>query len=130
MAIVSISAPDDLVDEMDRWIKETGYAGRSEFIRAALRDFLAAQSSEAKAAGRVSATITLVYREGSERRVAEIKHEFTDIVTSMLHSHGPPSLCLEVLVVSGEAAKVRELANGLRSLREVVAVKVAIVGGS
>lgn len=128
MAIVSISAPDDLVARMDALAEREGYAGRSEFVRAALRDFIGTQDAERAASGRVLATITLAYREGSERRVAEVKHEFTSVVTSMLHSHAPPSLCVEVLVVSGDAARVRGLINGLRGLREVTSLRATFVG--
>ena len=45
--------------------------------------------------GQRSATLTLLYPEGHERKVGEIRHDFTDIVRSMMHGHAKGS-CVEV----------------------------------
>jgi len=38
--VISLTIPDDLLDEIDRAVKAGGYASRSEVIRAACREFL------------------------------------------------------------------------------------------
>lgn len=116
MAVVSVSLPDALVDQADGFISERGYAGRSELFRAALRDFLAHATVPAGGAPR-SATLTLLYPEGHERKVGEIRHDFTDIVRSMMHGH-TKGMCVEVFVLEGSARRIQQFADALRASKE------------
>lgn len=138
MAVVSVSLPDDLLARADAFLDERGFAGRSELMRAALRDFLAAQESPAREGPR-SATLTLVYPHGHERKVGEARHEHTDIVRSMMHGHvsapradarraeGSASagdMCVEVFVLEGQGRRIRAFADHLRAMRETRLVQV------
>ena len=131
MAVVSVSLPDSLVEQADAFIKDRGYAGRSELVRAALRDFLAHEA--APAAGQRSATLTLLYPEGHERKVGEIRHDHSDIVRSMMHGHVPPrgetrrgahdaasakGYCVEVFVLEGPGRRIQQFADALRGAKE------------
>lgn len=114
MAIVSISVPDTVLARLDAVVDERGFAGRSEAVRAALRDFLTAPDARK---GRRAATLTLVYEEGQERRIAEIKHEFSSVVKSMMHNHAGEQ-CVEMILLEGDGAEIRRLADRLRARRE------------
>lgn len=114
MAIVSVSLPDDVLARLDAAVETRGFAGRSEAVRAALRDFL---KDPADRKGRRAATLTLVYDEGQERRIAEIKHGSGDVVRSMMHAHAGDR-CVEMLMLEGDAGEMRRLADRLRSRRE------------
>lgn len=116
MVVVSVSLPDPLVEQADAFIKERGYAGRSELVRAALRDFLAHEAQPASGGAR-SATLTLLYPEGHERKVGEIRHDFTDIVRSMMHGHAKGA-CVEVFVLEGAAKRIQQFADSLRASKE------------
>jgi CopG family transcriptional regulator, nickel-responsive regulator len=116
MAVVSVSLPDSLVEQADAFIKDRGYAGRSELVRAALRDFLA-HEAQPSAGGPRSATLTLLYPEGHERKVGEIRHHFTDIVRSMMHGHAKGS-CVEVFVLEGPAKRIQQFGDALRASKE------------
>lgn len=115
MAVVSVSLPDSLVEQADAFIGERGYAGRSELVRAALRDFLAHEAGAT--AGQRSATLTLLYPEGHERKIGEIRHDFTDIVRSMMHGHAKGS-CVEVFVLEGAAKRIQQFGDALRAAKE------------
>ncbi|HVL87631.1 MAG TPA: CopG family ribbon-helix-helix protein [Candidatus Thermoplasmatota archaeon] len=117
MGVVSVSLPESLVEETDRLIARRGFAGRSEVVRAALREFLAAASQETERKGRRAATLTLVYPEGHERHIGEIRHAFNDIVKSMVHSHTGED-CIEVFVLQGDADRIRAFSERLRNYRE------------
>ncbi len=127
MSVVSISAPQDLIHHVDDVAGREGYSGRSELVRAALREFLQTLDDEAARDGAHSATITLAYDEEATDRVARVKHAFADITTSMLHSHTDEG-CLEVLIVEGDGDAVRRLANGLRGVRGVERFNLFYVG--
>jgi CopG family nickel-responsive transcriptional regulator len=132
VAVISVSLPDPLLQQADRFLVERGFAGRSELVRAALRDFLA-HEAEGQREGPRSGTLTLLYPHGYERKIGEVRHEFTDIVRSMMHGHVPGragdgrrgedaastgDLCVEVFVLEGEARRIRQFADGLRAARE------------
>lgn len=138
MAVVSVSLPDDLLARADAFLAERGFAGRSELVRAALRDFLAAQEGPGREGPR-SATLTLVYPHGHERKVGEARHEHTDIVRSMMHGHvslpggpdarresaaGAGETCVEVFVLEGPGRRIREFSDHLRAMRETRLVHV------
>jgi CopG family nickel-responsive transcriptional regulator len=116
MAVVSVSLPDNLVEQADTFIGERGFAGRSELVRAALRDFLAHEASPPGGAGR-SATLTLLYPEGHERKVGEIRHDYTDIVRSMMHGH-VKGFCVEVFVLEGAGKRIQQFGDALRASKE------------
>ena len=116
MAVVSVSLPDPLVEQADAFIAARSYAGRSELVRAALRDFLA-HEGQANVAGHRSATLTLLYPEGHERKVGEIRHDFTDIVRSMMHAHAT-GFCVEVFVLDGPGRRIQQFADALRAAKE------------
>lgn len=117
MPILSTSLPATLVSEMDRAIAAGDYKGRSEFVRAALRDRLQAQHPPA---GRhMHGSITLVYPHGKEARVSEVRHAFHDIVLSLMHTHCEPETCMDVFLVGGPPARVHALAQTLERMRDV-----------
>lgn len=116
MAVVSVSLPEALLAEADVFLARRGFAGRSELVRAALRDFLA-REGDAPGAGARTATLTLMYPDGYERKIGEIRHDFTDIVRSMMHGH-TKDLCVEVFVLEGSGRRIQQFADALRAARE------------
>lgn len=117
MGIVSVSLPDSLLEQMDAVIKARGYAGRSELVRAALRDFLVHELQQSKREGTRAATLTLVYPEGHERRIGDIRHEHGGVIKSMMHAHADEK-CVELFMLEGKAGHIRAFADQLRAYRD------------
>ncbi len=126
MAVVSVSLPDNLLEQVDSLIDARGYSGRSDLVRAALRDFVT-RERENEVTGDVNATLTLLYPHGYERKIGEIRHEHTGIITSMMHGHAGEH-CVEVFMLEGDAADVRAFVDALKRARETQLVRVAYVG--
>jgi CopG family nickel-responsive transcriptional regulator len=127
MSIMSISLPDTLVDQMDSLTKERGFAGRSDFVRAAVRDFVQQLLSDQMRSGRRSATITLLYPEALERRVAEVAHDHSKVVTSMMHTNAGRGRCVTVYIVEGEADAIQKLTVRFKGLRDTEVVRTTYV---
>jgi len=123
LGIISVSLADALVDQMDRLVSARGYSGRSDFIRAALRDHVHQLGQEQAHRGRRSATITLLYPDELERKVSEINHAAGRIVKSLMHSHLGNGKCVTVFVVEGEAEQVQKLTTQFRGLRDTEIVR-------
>lgn len=123
MAVISVSLPDALLESADRLIERRGYSGRSELVRACLRDFLAGAGA-AERAGKRSATVTLVYPEGCERQFSTLRHTHGGVIRTMIHGHAEGS-CMEVFVLEGPGERIQAFADDLRGARD--ALQVALV---
>jgi len=116
-----VSMDRDLLAALDGITERRGYANRSE----AIRDFIRAeQVREAweDRAGQAIATLTLVYdhhvREADER-LTNLQHDHGDVVHATMHVHLTHRMCLEVVVMRGEAARIQHLADRLIAARGV-----------
>lgn len=125
MAILSASVPDDLLAEMDAAIAGAGYKGRSEFVRAAVRDHLLARP---KLAGKhLHGSITILYPHDKEAKVSDVRHAFHDVVLSLMHTHCEAETCMDVLIVGGPPARVQALADTFERMREVRRTRLVVM---
>lgn len=124
---VTVSLPEPLLAELDRLVEEAPFAGRSEAVRAALLPFLAEQRASKQ--GRQTAVLAVCFGKGEERRVAALKHDYGDIVRTMLHTHVQGDDCVEVFVVEGSAQRVDRFFSGLTALRGVHLVRRTAIPG-
>jgi CopG family nickel-responsive transcriptional regulator len=117
----SVSVEDDLLEKFDRYCQEEQFATRSEAVRQLIRDTLtrrAWQSDNQEVAG----TLTLVYdhhRPQLRDQLMQLQHDHTDLVISTLHAHLEHDLCLEVIVLRGQAAQLLSIASRLRGLKGI-----------
>lgn len=125
MAILSASLPDDLLGEMDAAIAGGGYKGRSEFVRAAVRDHL--QARTLPKGKHVHGSITILYPHEKEAKVSEARHAFHDVVLSLMHTHCEPETCMDVLLVGGAPERVRALADTLERMRDVKRTRLVVM---
>lgn len=116
-----VSMPADLLDEFDRAIEDAGYANRSEAMRDLARKYLT-ERRWALAEGEVVGTITLIYDHHVPDlggRLTQMQHDAAATVICTTHVHLDHHNCAEVILVRGEAAEVRGLADRLIATRGV-----------
>ncbi|NJE42635.1 nickel-responsive transcriptional regulator NikR [Thermococcus sp. GR6] len=116
-----VSVPDELLEKFDRIIEEKGYVNRSEAIRDLMRDFIVRHEWE-EGDREVAGTITIVYNHDEAdvvKELLELQHDYVDEIVSSLHVHMDEHNCLEVVVVKGNAGKIKEIAERLISLKGV-----------
>ena len=123
MALVrfGISMPNDLLREFDACIQGKGYRARSEAIRDLVHDYLVDAQWEAPR-GPMIGTVTLVYDHRTRElthALTELQHAHPDAVVCATHVHLDEHRCLEVIVVKGDAARVRSIADQLISSKGV-----------
>ena len=116
-----VSLDEELLEPFDALCAVKGYSNRSEAIRDLIRKALVAeewQQADCQGAG----TLTLVYdhhKNDLARRLTQMQHDEHDIIIATLHVHLDHHNCLEVLILKGEAARVRALADKLISCKGV-----------
>lgn len=124
---MSVSLPEAMLAELDRLVQDTPFSGRSDAVQAALLQFLAEQ--RAPRGGRQHAVLAVCFGKSDERRVADVKHSYTDIIRSMMHTHLHGEDCVEVFVVDGPAARVGSLYSALTALRGIHLVRRTVIPG-
>lgn len=116
-----VSLDEELLEPFDALCAVKGYSNRSEAIRDLIRKALVAEEWH-QADGQGAGTLTLVYdhhKHDLARRLTQMQHDEHDIIIATLHVHLDHHNCLEVLILKGEAARVRALADKLISCKGV-----------
>ena len=116
-----VSLDEELLEPFDALCAVKGYSNRSEAIRDLIRKALVAEEWQ-QADGQGAGTLTLVYdhhKNALARRLTQMQHDEHDIIIATLHVHLDHHNCLEVLILKGEAARVRALADKLISCKGV-----------
>lgn len=128
MAIISISVPDSLIKKIDEKIAEKGYASRSEIARQALRLYLSENMQIDEIDGEAVATITVIYKENSDRRkLIESQHLYSGLVSTFLHAHIQEGYCLEVIILKGQAFLIEKFLDSLQRNEDIIQMKVAVL---
>jgi CopG family transcriptional regulator, nickel-responsive regulator len=128
MSIISLSLPNELLEQLDTILGEDRNANRSEVVRQAVRLYLTLYNELGKINGNVIATITVLYDKAEENKeLFRIQHEFDDMITAYLHAHLSETSCLEVMVVKGASERLRSLIDGLKANKPVKQIKVSVM---
>ncbi|MEM2081444.1 MAG: ribbon-helix-helix protein, CopG family [Candidatus Bathyarchaeia archaeon] len=128
MSIISLSLPKTLLDKVDEYIKQQGFANRSEVVRQALRAYMSESRSLDELQGRVTAVITLIYkREAKRNQITDLQHNYSNTVLTFLHTHVEADSCIEIIVARGDAQVLKALIQALKANKQISEVKVTIL---
>ncbi len=118
-----VSVEEELLQSFDQLIAGQGYANRSEALRDLMRDALVKSRLEnSPENGEVLGSLTLVYDHHASElndKMNELQHDHHNLVVSVLHVHVSHDDCMEVIVLRGKLREIRELSDGLLSLKGV-----------
>jgi len=124
MPIVSISLNNDILSEIDKLKKSMGFSGRSEAIRAGIRNFVSETKQNTELSGKVHAILLVVHNDEFDHIVSGIKHNFEDLITTHLHSKIEGDKCMELFVIDGEAEKVSTITKDFQTNKKMDTVKL------
>jgi CopG family nickel-responsive transcriptional regulator len=128
MNIISLSLPKTLLDKVDEYIRQQGFANRSEVVRQALRSYMSESRRLEELQGRITVTITLIYRREARRgQITDLQHSYSDAVLTFLHTHVEADSCIEIIVARGDAQVIRSLIQALKSNKQISEVKVTML---
>ena len=116
----SVSLPAELARELDEMVAHKGYNNRSLAIGDMVRAHLVEHRQDL--GGEVAGTITLLFdhhKPQLQQLLTDVQHDHTDLIVSNLHVHLDHDNCLEVLVVRGDAHRIRALADHLIATKGV-----------
>ena len=126
MSVVSISLNDTLLEDIDEFMDEQGFSGRSEVMRTAVRALLRDRTDIADLEGTVDAVVIVTHEDEDSGEIDDIQHNYQDTITTQLHNHMDEHKCLEVFMLHGEAENVKELYNQFQASKKVEQAKIII----
>lgn len=112
---VSLSIEKQLMEQFDQFVDQSGHNNRSETIRDLIRARLTEERWDQDSNDAI-ASVTLLYdhsRRDLSRNIEEHGHQHHDEVLSSMHIHVTPRLCLEVVVLRGQPAEIKHVADHL-----------------
>lgn len=116
----TVSMEEGLLTRFDELIGERGYTNRSEALRDLIREELVKR--EWAEDREVVGVITLVYDHHVRElvnKVMDIQHDCHESIMSTQHIHLDHHNCFEIVVTRGNAKKIEELYQKLKSLKSV-----------
>jgi CopG family nickel-responsive transcriptional regulator len=126
LARLSVSLPEQLLEQLDVMVQERGLPSRSQMLAELIRHELA-EHGEKRTSSVLAGTITLIYRAESGRvrqALARTQSSYIEEVISSQHVLLEDDQSLEVLLVQGPARRLRSLCDDLRKVRGVQQIKL------
>ena len=86
---ISLTAPSELIGELDALVDDLGYASRSEAIRDALRAYITdcRWRTDTETTKQGSIVVLYNHESGVNDEILSLHHKMPDIVTSVQHVH-------------------------------------------
>ena len=124
---LSFSIEKPLLARLEKLIKSSKYANRSEFIRDMIREQLVGQQwqNDKETLG----TVTLLYNHHLHKlseKLTDLQHHHHENILVSTHVHLDKHLCAEVLLVKGRASRIKQLADQLRQQKGVLHAALSI----
>ena len=126
MSVVSVSLNDTLLEDIDEFMDEQGFSGRSEVMRTAVRALLRDRKEISDLKGTVDAVVIVTHEDDDSGEIDHIQHDYQDTITTQLHNHMDSHKCLEVFMLHGEAKEVKELYNKFQASSKVEQAKIIV----
>jgi CopG family nickel-responsive transcriptional regulator len=123
---VSVSLNEEIIESLDK-LKSLGFSGRSEIIRAGIRNLLSDERMKEDLNGEINSLILAVHDEGSDDQVSSIRHDFDKIIIVHLHNKIDKERCLEIFSLKGDAKDVKEISRQLQINKRMHFVKLIVV---
>jgi CopG family transcriptional regulator, nickel-responsive regulator len=124
LTVVSLSFPESMLKEMDEVQKESGFTGRSELVRAAIRMMLEDSRERALAVGDMNGLLVVTHDEEQEAPVTKLKHQYEDIITTHVHNKTRTSMCIELFVLQGDAKKISAMTKSFQAEDKMKSTKL------
>jgi len=126
MPIVSISLNNEILSEVDKLKKSMGFSGRSEIIRAGIRNLISEEKQRSNLSGLIHAILMVIHDEDSEQIVTGIKHNYEELIDTHLHSKIDGNKCMELFLLHGQADKVDVMTKDFKTNRKMDQVKLVL----
>ncbi len=124
MPIVSVSLNDDILNEMEKLQKLLGFSGRSEIVRAGIRNMLSEEKQRNDLTGMLHSLLLVIHDEKSDDEISNMRHSYDKLINTHLHSKIDRDRCLEIFLLRGEAEEIRRMTREFQANKRMDNVKL------
>lgn len=123
MGIVSVSLDDESMESLDAIASAFGLKGRSEAVRLAIRTTVAELKDDDDFNGPVEGVMIIVHEHHCNQWVNLIQHKYNEAIKTQMHSHLKNGKCLELMIISGDGASIKDMMREIQSTGEAKYLK-------
>jgi CopG family nickel-responsive transcriptional regulator len=124
LPIVSVSLNDDIMNEMEKLQKLLGFSGRSEIVRAGIRNMLSEEKQRNDLTGMLHSLLLVIHDEKSDDEISNMRHSYDKLINTHLHSKIDRDRCLEIFLLRGEAEEIRRMTREFQANKRMDNVKL------
>ncbi|HYF99918.1 MAG TPA: CopG family ribbon-helix-helix protein [Candidatus Saccharimonadales bacterium] len=126
MPIISISLNENIIQELDKLQKFLGFSGRSEIVRASVRNLLLEEKRIEELSGVLHSVLLVIHDEKSDQEISEIRHGFDKIINTHIHNKIDKDRCLEIFVLYGDAREIKNITKKFQGNRKMDQVRLVV----
>jgi CopG family transcriptional regulator, nickel-responsive regulator len=126
LPIVSISLNESIIQELDKLQKFLGFSGRSEIVRASVRNLLLEEKRIEELSGVLHSVLLVIHNEKSDQEISEIRHGFDKIINTHIHNKIDKDRCLEIFVLFGDAKEIKNITKKFQGNRKMDQVRLVV----
>ena len=130
MPTVSLSMPEELVVQLDEFVDEHEYPGRSAVVREAARSVLEEAEEIDLEDHELIGVVTVLFRYETtnvEERLMDLRHEYEGLVAANIHNHVGSRYCMELFVLEGELDDISGFVGTVRAMKETLGVSHSVI---
>lgn len=121
---MSVSLNDDILNEMEKLQKLLGFSGRSEIVRAGIRNMLSEEKQRNDLTGMLHSLLLVIHDEKSDDEISNMRHSYDKLINTHLHSKIDRDRCLEIFLLRGEAEEIRRMTREFQANKRMDNVKL------
>ncbi len=126
MPIISISLNENIIQELDKLQKFLGFSGKSEIVRASVRNLLLEEKRIDELSGVLHSVLLVIHDEKSDQEISEIRHGFDKIINTHIHNKIDKDRCLEIFVLYGDAREIKNITKKFQGNRKMDQVRLVV----
>lgn len=115
-----VSLEDNLLESLDQYVEENGFANRSQAIRFLVEKNVAEQKWQCNHV--VAGTIVIMYDQVKKeiaQKITGIQQMYTDVILSSTQYYINRNFCLHIVTVMGTAHRLTDLSDKLVAIKGI-----------
>ncbi|MDR1202654.1 MAG: nickel-responsive transcriptional regulator NikR [Tannerellaceae bacterium] len=115
-----VSLEDDLLEVLDQYVDDYGFANRSQAIRFLIKKNVTEQKWQCNHV--VTGTNIIIYEQDRKEiasKITDIQYHYTDVILASSQYYLDKTLCMHIVAVKGEAHRLTELSDQLTTIKGI-----------
>lgn len=115
-----VSLEEELLEDLDKYTSDNGFANRSQAIRFLVEKNVAEKKWQCNHI--VAGTVIIMYNQDKKEivsKISSIQQNYTDVILSSSQYYINKTFCMHITTVMGEAYRLTELSDRLTTIKGI-----------